>query len=130
MSKEINLTECVDAKVWAEEFCRICVNDLRVTIDEDLMLTWFANAICAGQDSVKTKKVEVWVFDDLLEEGYRFNNWDCTQHCFIPKQFASCASEAINVLDKIFEYVPKYTSDSVSGKSVQICNELVLVKEL
>jgi DNA-binding NtrC family response regulator len=59
------LRDCMDAVVWAREFCRIA-NSLGVTqkedpdktsdtptllpIDESWMFAWFANAIMAGYD--------------------------------------------------------------------------------
>jgi hypothetical protein len=34
---------------WAKEFTQIA-EDMGITIDEDWMVTWFANAIMAGYD--------------------------------------------------------------------------------
>jgi len=46
---EIDLVGEFDAMKWAEEFQRIVV-DGGLTIDKELMLGWFANAIMAGHD--------------------------------------------------------------------------------
>ena len=46
--KEVNLNECVDAQVWAKEFCK-----RNTASDEGTMLSWFANAIMAGYDHAK-----------------------------------------------------------------------------
>lgn len=42
-----NLLATTDAEVWAREFVRLHGGD------EDLMLAWFANAFCAGEDAAK-----------------------------------------------------------------------------
>lgn len=39
-----------DAKVWAEEFVKLCQINPSVAIDEGTMIGWFANAIMAGYD--------------------------------------------------------------------------------
>lgn len=54
MSEEmIDLTQCTDAKVWAEEFIKTMkrMNWTIDDIDESLMLAWFANAMMAMYDS-------------------------------------------------------------------------------
>lgn len=140
MNKEIDLIRagCTDAKMWAKEFNKVLskrkvalsVNSDEV-INEEFLTTWFANAIEVAKGSgPRVKQIEVWVYDDLWEEGYRFDNWNGTKHCFIPREYASCVSEAIEILDRIFEYIPKHQSDSVSGASRQISKELILVKEI
>ena len=49
----INLLTTTDAKIWAEEFIRIKKEQhwSLEDIDEDLMIAWFANAMCAQMDS-------------------------------------------------------------------------------
>lgn len=47
MSEELNLHGTTDAAVWAKEFCRLFPD-----ADEGLMISWFANAIMTGVDSV------------------------------------------------------------------------------
>lgn len=47
MSEELNLHGTIDAKVWAKEFCRLFPDAY-----EGLMISWFANAIMTGVDSV------------------------------------------------------------------------------
>ena len=43
------LLQTDDAKVWAEQFMLI-FKDRKDEIDEVLMISWFANAMCAAQD--------------------------------------------------------------------------------
>lgn len=45
---ETNLTQVFDAKVWAQEFCKVHSN-----FDEQTMIAWFANAIMAGYDHAR-----------------------------------------------------------------------------
>ena len=52
-TKKLHAT--VDAKVWAQEWCRIAreieaSDDDREIIDEGWMIGWFANAIMVGYD--------------------------------------------------------------------------------
>jgi hypothetical protein len=51
MDKEINLLETTDAMVWAEEFVRLKIKNKWTleSIDEGLMLAWFANAMSAQE---------------------------------------------------------------------------------
>lgn len=39
-----------DAKVWAEEFVKLCNKKPEIATDEGTMIGWFANAIMAGWD--------------------------------------------------------------------------------
>ena len=43
--KAWELTDCFDAKIWAQEFCNVCKG-----MDEGFMISWFANALMAGHD--------------------------------------------------------------------------------
>lgn len=43
------LTQTIDASVWAKTFMEM-FKDRHEEIDEELMLTWFANAIMTGSD--------------------------------------------------------------------------------
>lgn len=45
-----------DAKVWAEEFVKLCQIKPSVAIDKETMIGWFANAIMAGYDLGKKHK--------------------------------------------------------------------------
>jgi hypothetical protein len=47
--KKINVLTTMDARVWAKEFMRI-FGRKKETIDEELMVGWFANAIMKGYD--------------------------------------------------------------------------------
>jgi hypothetical protein len=51
-----NLLNTTDARVWAQEWCRIAreieaADDERRVIDEGWMIGWFANAIEVGRDA-------------------------------------------------------------------------------
>ncbi len=47
--KKVNLTNEFDARIWAKEFMKIVMKPGKI-IDEETMLSWFANAIMAGYD--------------------------------------------------------------------------------
>ena len=49
MKEKVKLHQTRDAWVWAKEFVRV-VRENKLTIDESLMHTWFANAIMVGYD--------------------------------------------------------------------------------
>jgi hypothetical protein len=50
-ASEINLIETFDARVWADEFCRIVGEKVpAMRHEQEWMTTWFANAIMAGHD--------------------------------------------------------------------------------
>jgi len=46
MAEDINLVRTMDARAWAAEFMRITGG----TVDEQTMISWFANAIMCGWD--------------------------------------------------------------------------------
>jgi len=46
MAENINLVRTMAARVWAAEFMRITGG----TVDEQTMISWFANAIMCGWD--------------------------------------------------------------------------------
>ena len=46
MTKDVNLRETMDARVWASEFMRITGGKA----DEEIMISWFANSIMCGWD--------------------------------------------------------------------------------
>jgi hypothetical protein len=46
MAEDINLVRTMDAQAWAAEFMRITGG----TVDEQTMISWFANAIMCGWD--------------------------------------------------------------------------------
>lgn len=53
----IHLVGEFDAQVWAETFQKVVV-DGGITIDSELMLGWFANAIMAGYDHARRPRIE------------------------------------------------------------------------
>lgn len=54
----------IDARVWAEEFCKVREIHPFIPCDEEYMVTWFANAIMAGWDESGSRKSkeEKWVY--------------------------------------------------------------------
>jgi len=46
MAEDINLVRTMDARAWAAEFMKITGG----TVDEQTMISWFANAIMCGWD--------------------------------------------------------------------------------
>lgn len=53
MEKEIDLHNTTDGMEWAKEFCRLYNSKPNFTIDEGLMVAWFANAIEVGRQEGK-----------------------------------------------------------------------------
>lgn len=51
MDKKINLTDCIDARIWAEEWLKTIKDNPSIPHDEGAMISWFANAIMAGHDA-------------------------------------------------------------------------------
>ena len=52
----LHLHDTDDASVWAEAFVQT-VKDNDLVVDEDLMLSWFANAIETGKDRLTVKQL-------------------------------------------------------------------------
>jgi len=52
--EEVSLHATMDAWIWAREFMRI-VQTENLTVDEELMLVWFANAIMVGYDAARAR---------------------------------------------------------------------------
>jgi len=71
MDESVNLHDTFDARIWASEFCK------RFNADEDLMLSWFANAIMAGSDDTSRKAISA--IKELLDldygEGVYYRGW-------------------------------------------------------
>lgn len=51
MDKKINLTDCIDARIWATEWLKTIKDNPSIPYDEGAMISWFANAIMAGHDA-------------------------------------------------------------------------------
>jgi len=49
VSREVDLTKCIDAYVWAKEFMRL-YKKFGYEPDEETIRGWFASAIMAGYD--------------------------------------------------------------------------------
>ncbi|MEE9316531.1 MAG: hypothetical protein V3U97_05420 [bacterium] len=73
MKNKTDLSSTLDAKVWAKEFVRLHGGD------EELMVTWFANAIMAGYDGAKKQNkdgVPHPFTGRKDDEGFRINEGD------------------------------------------------------
>lgn len=64
--EDVKLHTHFDAAVWAKEFMRIFGNKL-TEIDEDLMHTWFANAIMCGWDHSNYNQYRCITREELLQ---------------------------------------------------------------
>ncbi len=74
--------------------------------------------------------ISVWVYDDLWDEGYRFDDIITKRRCFITTEFAKNEHEALDILSKIYRYVKKEDGNSKRNPiNEQILNSLVLVIE-
>ncbi len=70
----------------------------------------------------------VWVYDDLWEEGYRFDDIVTNKFCFVEKKFANNPVEALDYLQKAYKFIPKLQGNSKPFRnSTQIIRELLLV---
>lgn len=80
------LPHSFDAQVWAKEFVETIKNNPNISIDEDLMRTWFANALMAGYNEA-WKRVPVvklatndWTNGEIVQIVKELEN-----KCFIVK---------------------------------------------
>lgn len=72
----MNLHETMNALDWAREFLRI-KNEQKFTINEDLMLPWFANAIMCGYDHANYKKQDlISELQNIKEIQGSHGNWN------------------------------------------------------
>jgi hypothetical protein len=53
--KKVNLSQTVDARVWAKEWLKTIEKNPSIPSDEGTMIEWFANAIMAGHDDCYQK---------------------------------------------------------------------------
>jgi len=73
--------------------------------------------------------VSVWVFDDLWEEGWRFDDIVNCRYAFVPREFAGSAAIALDFLDKAYGFIPKKQGNSKPQSSRQILERIVLYKK-
>lgn len=53
--KKVNLTQIIDAQIWAKEWLKIIKKHPNIPTDEGTMISWFANAIMAGYDEANKR---------------------------------------------------------------------------
>lgn len=77
MEKEINLHDCIDARIWAKEFSKMYPVILKdgegATSTEELMIGWFANSIMAGVDEANRRKSPSNVLEKEMMVGELVN---------------------------------------------------------
>ena len=56
--------------------------------------------------------ITVWQFDDLWEEGYRFDDVVTKRYCFVDRKFAKNEHEALEFLIAAFKFIPKFKGTS------------------
>lgn len=77
-------------------------------------------------------KVSVWQFDDLWEEGYRFDDRTTSRYLYVSKEFAKNQVEASEFLKAAFRFIPKHQGTSkplTSGGETIISNVAVIIVE-
>lgn len=68
-------TSTMDARIWAEEFMKIWHDQPIEFLNEDLMHSWFANAIMAGYDEAR-RKYEMVNAHEILMRHVLGDNYD------------------------------------------------------
>ena len=64
---EVNLSQTVDARVWAKEWLKTIKKKPSTPTDEGTMIEWFSDAIMAGYDDCY-KKYHFAMTEDTYEE--------------------------------------------------------------
>jgi len=64
-------------------------------------------------------KSTVWTFDDLWEEGYRFDEVISKRYCFVDRKFAKDEKEAMQFLAVAYKFIPKHQGTSKPLDSVR-----------
>ena len=54
----------------------------------------------------------VWEFDDLWDEGYRFNEVVSKRYCFVEQKYAKDEYEALEFLMAAYKFIPKIQGTS------------------
>lgn len=61
------LLDCTDAEIWAREFCDLMYRVEGKRLDEDLVKTWFANALMNGYDRGRSDERRKDVVEKMRE---------------------------------------------------------------
>ena len=56
MPRQVNLTQTLDARIWAREWLKSIKKNPTIPTDKGCMIGWFANAIMAGYDEAMRRK--------------------------------------------------------------------------
>jgi hypothetical protein len=129
MGKEINLLETTDALVWAKEFERIKKenNWTLDQIDAELMLGWFANAMCAQMDKDRAEldaaqrsdpsdlRCDGWsvaVHNDYRQDGKDYTFWLLTKGNVAVKGEGRNDAEALDIVRKKVWVIEKGVTDA------------------
>lgn len=57
-------------------------------------------------------RATIWTFDDLWDEGYRFDEVVSKQYCFVDRKFAKDENEALEFLISAYKFIPKLQGTS------------------
>ena len=57
-------------------------------------------------------QITVWVYDDLWEDGYRFDDLITKRYVEIERKFAKNADEALEFLVAAYKFIPKENGTS------------------
>lgn len=56
--------------------------------------------------------ITVWQFDDLWEEGYRFDDVVTKRYCFVERKYVKNEYEALEFLIAAYKFIPKIQGTS------------------
>ena len=70
---------------------------------------------------MKIRRITVWAFDDLWEEGYHFDEMVSFRICVVPREKASNKEEAASYLIDNYESIPKQGSESLKMRKGGDC---------
>ena len=65
--EEIDLHQTMDALEWAKEFTKVLNKNYSISVDEDWVHTWMANAIMCGWDHANSRRSKSWTY--ILKSG-------------------------------------------------------------
>lgn len=71
--------------------------------------------------------ITVWCFDDLWEEGYRFDDVVTKRYCFVERKYAKNENEAFEFLIAAYKFIPKHKGTSEPIKKSLVLTETTAV---
>jgi hypothetical protein len=70
--------------------------------------------------------ITVWQFDDLWEEGYRFDDVVTKRYCFIERKYVKNEREALEFLIDAYKWIPKIQGTSKPLKYAEQLSETLV----